>query len=83
MTTVSPDDSMIRRSDAVNYAQETETESTGLDAIYEAVGECIGDTAGRLEKRIKQLELTLAETRGALDVLRDGALNALLNVKHG
>ena len=77
MTTVSPDDSMIRRSDAINYAQETETESTGLDAIYEAVGECIGDTAGRLEKRIKAMELQLAETRGALDVLRDGALDVL------
>ena len=67
MTIASPDDSAIRRSDAINYAPE---ESTGLDAIYEAVGEVIGELTGKLDKRIKALELALAQANGALDVLR-------------
>jgi hypothetical protein len=67
MTIASPDDSAIRRSDAINYAPE---ESTGLEAIYEAVGEVIGELTGKLDKRIKALELALAQANGALDVLR-------------
>jgi len=48
-----------------------------LDVACEAAGTALGETAAGLEKRIKTLELQLAETRGALDVLRDGALDVL------
>jgi hypothetical protein len=50
------------------------------DATYEAVGEVIGELTGKLEKRIKALELQLAETRGALDVLRGRGVAGALRV---
>jgi len=40
------------------------------EAFGEEVGEAIGDMVGPLEKRLKALELQIAETRGAVDVLR-------------
>jgi hypothetical protein len=94
MTTPSPDDATVRRSDLIktrasstrpaaeqdwsgweNWMEGHKTQV--LDAACEAAGEVIGVTAAGLEKRIKALELQLAETRGALDVLRDGALDVL------
>jgi len=74
---------------AVRPAQEAEADWSGwenwlaarldqrCEAVYEAVGTALGETTGPLEKRIRTLELELAQTRGALDVLRDGALDVL------
>jgi hypothetical protein len=67
MTTPGTADDIIRLSDMENYTH----------LISERFGEALGDMTGPIEKRIKALELQLAETRGALDVLRDGALDVL------
>ncbi len=91
--TTATDDSTVRRSDAIKTrvsdtrrpTQQMTADWSGweswmqghLSIAYEAVGEALGETAAALEKRIKALELQLAETRGALDVLRDGALDVL------
>jgi hypothetical protein len=84
MTTISPDDSMIRRSDAIktSHTQETETDWSNWErwmaghksAVYQDIASEMIDP---LEQRLRALELELAETRGALDVLRDGALDVL------
>jgi hypothetical protein len=51
------------------------------DLVLDAAGEVIGQTAAALEKRIKALELQLAETRGALDILRGKGVPGTFNIK--
>jgi hypothetical protein len=91
MTSPSPTDSSVRFSDtiktrAVRPTQETtdweawlaarmdEPFKTFGEEVVEAISQQIADP---LDKRIRALELELAQTRGALDVLRDGALDVL------
>jgi hypothetical protein len=47
----------------------------------EEIGEAIGDMTGPLEKRIKTLELELAQTRGAVDILRGRGAPGTFNLK--
>jgi hypothetical protein len=87
MTTVSPDDSMIRRSDAIKTSdtQQTETDWSNWErwmaghksAVYQDIA-C--EMIDPLEQRLRALELELAETRGALDVLRDKRASSTDNV---
>ncbi len=51
------------------------------DLMLDACGEVIGQTAAGLEKRIKALELELAQTRGALDVLRGKGVPGCFHVR--
>jgi hypothetical protein len=51
-----------------------------IDIACEAAGTALGETRAELEKRIKTLELQLAETRGALDVLRAKGVPGALRV---
>jgi hypothetical protein len=93
MTSPSPTDSTVRFTDTVKTRASSARPAAEnwdgwenwlaarldqrCEAVYEAVGTALGELTGPLEKRIKALELQLAETRGALDVLRDGALDVL------
>jgi hypothetical protein len=95
MTTAAPDDSTVRRSDAIRTRasdtrrtpQETTAEpdwsgSEGLiDNLSQAFGEALGEMRSELEKRIKNLELALAQANGALDVLRGRGVPGTLNIK--
>jgi type I restriction enzyme, R subunit len=51
------------------------------DEIFEAVGQVIGETTGRLERRIKELELKLAQANGTLDVLRGRGVPGTFNIR--
>jgi hypothetical protein len=90
MTTASPDDASVRFSDRIEtrmgYTSPTErTQETDWSnwerwmaghksAVYQDIASEMIDP---LEQRLRTLELELAQTRGALDVLRDGALDVL------
>jgi hypothetical protein len=89
--TTAADINGVRRSDPL-YAQPaaaTEDEDwSGWErwmeghkaALLEIVGEVIGETTGRLGKRIRELEIELAQTRGALDILRAKGVPGALRV---
>jgi hypothetical protein len=52
-----------------------------IDIACEAAGTALGETREDLEKRIKALELQLAEVRGALDVLRGAGIPGCLRLR--
>jgi hypothetical protein len=89
MTTAHPTDATVRRSDTVmsgaSYASPSETQeidwsnwerwmASHKSAVYRDI---VCEIIDPLEQRLRTLELELAQTRGALDVLRDGALDVL------
>jgi hypothetical protein len=68
----------IHRTDPIQPSYTTdEVWAAWENWMEDAIGEVIGEITGRLEQRVKAMELQLAETRGALDVLRHGALDVL------
>lgn len=78
----------IHRTDPIKTRASDTPDWSGWEAwmeghkniVYEAVGEVIGETAAGLEKRIKGLELQIAEMRGTLDVLRAKGVPGALRV---
>jgi hypothetical protein len=96
MTSPHPTDDTIRRTDPVRTRAASPTNGAqdwsgweawlqnrledALKAYGEEIGTAIGDMTGPLEKRIRTLELELAQTRGALDVLRDKGASSTDNV---
>jgi hypothetical protein len=97
MTTASPDDATVRRSDTImsgaSYASPAEqTDWSQKNAISELIGDHvshlakeIGDHVANLEtdlqRKIKALELGLAQANGALDVLKGKGVPGCFNVK--
>jgi hypothetical protein len=88
MTTASPDDATVRRSDPIKTRRASSAQPTEApdrlkweEAIFEGVGNAVGEITGGLEKRIKALELQLAEARGALNVLRGKEAPGSFNVR--
>lgn len=90
MTTPNPDDSTIRFADPIktraSHTQPTETDWSGWEkwmaghksAVYEDIASEMIDP---LEQRLRALELELAQTRGALDVLKGKGLPGTFNPK--
>ena len=89
MTIASPNDGTIRHSDAIqtrsSHTQQTEIDWSNWErwmaghksAVYQDIA-C--EMIDPLEQRLRALELELAETRGALDVLRDKRASSTDNV---
>jgi hypothetical protein len=79
----------IHRTDPIKTRPSDTPDWSGWEAwmeghkniVFEAVGEALGETAAGLEKRIKALELQLAEARGALNVLRGKEAPGSFNVR--
>jgi hypothetical protein len=79
MTTA--DASYTRPTERTDWAPWEEWMEGHKNLILDAAGEVIGETVAGLEKRIKVLELELAQTRGALDVLRGKGVPGCFHVR--
>jgi hypothetical protein len=69
-----------------SYVQPTEApdrsdSEASAQALSDIIGEAIAQTTAPLKRRVKELELQLAETRGALDVLRGRGIPGTLNIR--
>jgi hypothetical protein len=67
--------------DYTDTIQQRSSYTQPPDGWEEVVGEVIGQTIGPLQQRIKALELELAATRGALDILRGKGIPGTFNIK--
>ncbi len=73
--------SSARPAEQTNWIGITKLIGDHVDDLAKVIGDHVADLETNLERRLKALELQLAETRGAVDVLRGKGLPGTFNPK--